>query len=124
MKTALEAGSNVWNGGFFYGTPERNSLTLLRKYFDKYPEDADKVIINIKGGARPHYQFDGSPEFVTQNVKECVEQLGPKAKIDMWECGRIDKNVPVATSIAAIKKLADDGLIGSVSRGAPLLLPC
>ena len=39
MKTALDAGCNFWNGGEVYGTPEYNSLHLLKAYFTKYPED-------------------------------------------------------------------------------------
>jgi pyridoxine 4-dehydrogenase len=49
MKASLEAGCNFWNGGEFYGPPERNSLQLLNKYFTKYPEDAEKVVLSIKG---------------------------------------------------------------------------
>lgn len=49
MKTALAQGCNLWNGGEFYGPPEHNSLTLLNTYFTKYPEDADKIVLTIKG---------------------------------------------------------------------------
>lgn len=49
MKAALEAGANFWNCGEFYGPPDRNSLHLLNKYFTKYPEDADKLVLSIKG---------------------------------------------------------------------------
>jgi len=45
MKTALEIGCTCWNSGEFYGTPEPTlNLDLLKRYFDKYPEDAPKVI--------------------------------------------------------------------------------
>ena len=44
MKTALDNGANFWNGGELYGTPERNSLHLLREYFEKHPGDAKKVV--------------------------------------------------------------------------------
>lgn len=52
MKAALARGCNFWNGGVFYGTPEHNSLTLLNKYFTKYPEDAAKVVLSIKGALK------------------------------------------------------------------------
>lgn len=61
MRTALENNCNLWNGGDFYGPPENNSLTLLKKYYEKYPEDADKVVLNIKSGVRPGLKPDGSP---------------------------------------------------------------
>ncbi len=49
MKASLAAGCNFWNAGEFYGTESYNSLHLLNKYFTKYPEDADKVVLSIKG---------------------------------------------------------------------------
>ena len=39
MKTALHHGANFWNGGEIYGNAERNSLHLLKEYFEKYPGD-------------------------------------------------------------------------------------
>ena len=63
MSAALAAGANFWNGGEFYGSPERNSLHLLAEYFDKYPEAAEKVVLSIKGGVVPGtFQPDGSAE--------------------------------------------------------------
>lgn len=64
MKASLAAGCNFWNAGTwhrpqelqmarlirkgeFYGTPENNSLTLMNKYFTKYPEDAEKVVLSV-----------------------------------------------------------------------------
>lgn len=62
MHVALTSGCNLWNGGEIYGTPDYNSLTLLNKYYTLYPEDADKVVLNIKGATRPGLQPDGSSE--------------------------------------------------------------
>ena len=61
MRAALAGGANLWNAGQFYGTPERNSCHLLNEYFTKYPEDAEKVVLNIKGGMVPGQpKVDGS----------------------------------------------------------------
>jgi aryl-alcohol dehydrogenase-like predicted oxidoreductase len=49
MRASLAAGCNFWNAGEFYGTESYNSLHLLNKYFTKYPEDADKVVLSVKG---------------------------------------------------------------------------
>ena len=49
MKASLAAGCNFWNAGEFYGTESYNSLHLHNKYFTKYPEDADKVVLSVKG---------------------------------------------------------------------------
>ncbi|KFZ21496.1 hypothetical protein V502_02929 [Pseudogymnoascus sp. VKM F-4520 (FW-2644)] len=47
MRAALANGSNFWNAGEFYGPPDFNSLTLLEKYFTKYPEDANEVLLSV-----------------------------------------------------------------------------
>jgi hypothetical protein len=38
LRTAVTAGCTFLNGGEFYGTSEPNSLTLLNKYYAKYPD--------------------------------------------------------------------------------------
>src|SRR4051794_34627634 len=70
MKAALEAGCNLWSGAEYYGTPEYNSLHLVHAYFTKYPEDADKVVLSIKGGYKNRVP-DGSPEYLRQSVDNC-----------------------------------------------------
>ena len=49
MRAAIESGMTFWNGGDHYGTPERNSQTLLANYLRQYPEDADKIVLSVKG---------------------------------------------------------------------------
>lgn len=115
MRAALSAGCNLWDGGEFYGTPERNSLTLLEKYFTRYPEDAEKVILNIKGALRPDMTPDGSPSFVRQSVEHCLEMLDGKGRIDMFECARKDPNTPLETTMATLEELKKEGKIGGVA---------
>lgn len=59
-------------------TPEHNSLTLLNKYFEKYPEDADKVVLNVKGGTRPGLKPDGSAAYMRESVENCLRMLGSR----------------------------------------------
>lgn len=105
MHAALSQNCNLWDGGEFYGpSPEINSLTLLRKYFDKYPEDAAKVVLNIKGALRPGMIPDGSPEFVRQSVDRCIKMLGDTAKINMFECACRDPNVRLEITLATLRE--------------------
>jgi pyridoxine 4-dehydrogenase len=113
MRAALAANSNMWNGGEFYGTPRHNSLTLLKNYYAKYPEDAEKVVLNIKRGARPNLQPDGSPEFVRESVEKCLGMLGGRGRIDMFECARKDPEVPLEKTLGVLK----DGGRGEDWRG-------
>lgn len=115
MRAALASGCNLWNGGEFYGTPESNSLTLLKRYYTQYPEDADKVVLNIKGATRPGLQPDGSPEFVRQSVENCLKMLGERGRIDMFECARRDPKVPLEQTLGALAELVDEGKIGGVA---------
>ena len=61
---------NAWNGGEFYGNPDYNSLVLVERYLEKYPEDADKIVLSIKGGMNPAtHKSDGSPGKFEQTWK-------------------------------------------------------
>lgn len=115
MRVALASGCNFWNGGEFYGTPESNSLTLLRKYYSLYPEDADRVVLNIKGAMRPGRIPDGSPEYLRESVENCLKMLGEKGRIDMFECARRDPKVPLEKTLGTLVELVDEGKIGGIA---------
>lgn len=116
MKAALDGGSNFWNGGELYGTPELNSLHLLRDYFTKYPDDADKVVISIKGGMKPGaLEPDGSRENVQRSINECLRVLDGKKSLDIFECARVDKKVPIEDTISYIAEFVKAGKLGGIS---------
>lgn len=115
MKAALNTGANFWNGGEFYGPPTSNSLQLLNRYFTKYPEDAEKVLLNIKGGITPELRPDGSEEGVRRSVDNCLKLLGGKKTLDIFECARVDPNTPIETTIAALAALVREGKIKGIS---------
>ncbi|OBT56318.1 hypothetical protein VE04_02843 [Pseudogymnoascus sp. 24MN13] len=114
MRAALANGSNFWNAGEFYGSPDFNSLTLLEKYFTKYPEDADEVLLSVKGGLKD-WQPDGSPENVRSSVDNCLKLLNGKKKIDMFKCARVDKNFPIETTLKVLdEEYVKTGKIGGI----------
>jgi pyridoxine 4-dehydrogenase len=117
MKTALSLGQTVWNGGEFYGTPEKNSLHILKAYFEKYPEDAAKVEINIKGCADPvKLMPDGSREGVRRSVETCVGILPTSVKkIDIFEPARVDPNTPIEETVKYLQECVDEGLIAGIA---------
>ena len=117
MRAAIKKGSTCWNGGEFYGPTEANSLVLLNKYFEKYPEDADKVTLNIKGGANPTtHQVDASPENTRRSLDDCIAQLGTRKKIDMFEFGRRDPNFPLNEVFGLIEKeYVQTGKVGGIA---------
>lgn len=117
MRTALQNGCNFWNGGEFYGVPEYNSLVLLERYFEKYPEDADKVILSVKGaaGARLEKGADGSPEEIRRSLDAILSQLNGRKKLDLFECARRDPNADMKATFAEMQKYIDAGKLGGVS---------
>ncbi|KAL1721776.1 NADP-dependent oxidoreductase domain-containing protein [Schizophyllum commune] len=108
MKTALEAGCNFWNGGEVYGTPEYNSLHLLKAYFTKYPEDVDRVVISIKAG----FPLDGTREGVRRVATRCAKVLEGIKLIDVFECPRKDPKTDIEETAAAMAELVKEGIIG------------
>ncbi|KAF1966561.1 aldo/keto reductase [Bimuria novae-zelandiae CBS 107.79] len=116
LKTALDNGVNLWNGADFYGPPDNNSLTLLEKYFAKYPEDADKVVISIKGAAGPQDMTpDGSPDAVRASVDNCIKLLNGRKKIDLFQPDRIDPKTPLEVTLGVLdKEYVQTGKIGGI----------
>ncbi|KAK5044555.1 hypothetical protein LTR84_010679 [Exophiala bonariae] len=115
MNTALSCGANFWNGGEFYGTPERNSLHLVAEYFTKYPENASKVLLSIKGGLKPGTQIpDGTEAGLRRSVDECNRVLAGTKKVDIFACARVDTNVPIEDVVTVLGQLVQEGKIGGI----------
>lgn len=115
MKSALTHGATLWNGGEIYGTPELNSLHILRDYFTKYPADADKVVISIKGGCKPGVPFpDGSKANIQRSIEECLRVLDGKKKLDIFECARVDPNTPIEDTVGYIAEYVKQGKVGGI----------
>jgi pyridoxine 4-dehydrogenase len=115
MKRALELGATFWNGGEFYGPPHSNSLHLLEYYFRKYPEDADKVTLSIKGcfsltAGGP----DNSPEGVRKSVDNCLSILQGRVPIHIFEPARIDPKTPIEETIKTLAEYVKQGKIGGI----------
>lgn len=117
MRAALKSGANFWNGGVFYGPHDYNSLVLLERYFKKYPEDADKVVISIKGGMNAHGTgADGSPENTRRALDDCLAQLKGRKKLDIFEFARRDQNVPMEVTFKVLEdEYIKTGKLGGIS---------
>lgn len=116
MKTAFNQGATFWNGGELYGTAEYNSLHLLNRYFTKYPADADKVVLSIKGGIELKTMApDGSREGVRRSVDNVLKLLDGTKSLDVFECARVDPNTPIETTIAALAEYVREGKIKGIS---------
>ncbi|KAF2156284.1 Aldo/keto reductase [Myriangium duriaei CBS 260.36] len=116
MAEAYKQGVDLWNGGEFYGSPEHNSLHLLNQYFTEHPEQADKVIISIKGGNKPGTrEFDGGAENIRRSIDECLRVLDGKKFLDIYEAARVDPKLPIEHTIETIAEYVKVGKIGGIS---------
>ncbi|KAG8421081.1 hypothetical protein J3458_002987 [Metarhizium acridum] len=116
LKAALESGLTLWNGAEFYGTPDCNSMTLMKAYFTKYPEDADKVTLVIKGSMDiTTHKLDGSPEGTRRSLDNIIKQLGGTKKLDGFAPSRRDPNTPLEVTFGVIQKeYINTGKLGAV----------
>ncbi|KAG6294633.1 hypothetical protein E4U45_006313 [Claviceps purpurea] len=116
MKAAVESGLTLWNGGEFYGTPECNSMTLVKAYFARYPDDADKVTLVIKGGLHlDSLKPDSSPEGTRRSLDNILLGLDGVKKLDGYAPARRDPSTPLADTFGVIQKeYIDTGKLGAV----------
>ena len=104
LNAALENGSTFWNGATFYTSSreEMTNLSLLKRYFEKYPENASKVTLSIKGGFTPFYNFvtgaDSSVDALRKELIQANKTLGPNKKIDIFQPARRDPKVSYPVS--------------------------
>ena len=90
---------------------------LLERYFEKYPEDANKVVISIKGGANlKTLQPDASPENTRRSLDDSIAQLKGRKQIDLFEFGRRDPTVSMEATFNLIdKEYVQTGKIRGIS---------
>ncbi|KAL7621044.1 hypothetical protein AAE478_008356 [Parahypoxylon ruwenzoriense] len=116
MKAAIANGATFWSTAEFYGTAEPTAgLSLLRRYFEKNPDDASKVTLFVKGCADLKTLYPtNSRAGVRASAENCISALGGAKKIDVFGPTRIDPSVPLEETVGELKALVDEGKIGGV----------
>ncbi|EWC48457.1 hypothetical protein DRE_02226 [Drechslerella stenobrocha 248] len=116
IHTAIANGTNLLNSADFYGTQDPyDNLHLLNRYFTKYPADAAKVVLSIKGGVIPHQlKPDGSPENIRRSIDNILEKLDGKAKLDVFTVARVDRTVDIEDTWRTVKEYIDAGKVGGL----------
>ncbi|QRV86075.1 aldo/keto reductase family protein [Ceratobasidium sp. AG-Ba] len=123
IKAGIEAappGVKVFlNSAEFYGPSEDRTanLTLLNNFFTKYPEYAERTVLSVKGAlsiGSAGFEVDASEAGIERSIKNIAEKLGPNKKIDVFECARVDPNVPVEITMKALNKQVESGNIGAI----------
>jgi pyridoxine 4-dehydrogenase len=87
----------------------------LKYYFQKYPEDASKVVLCIKGGftGLPNGP-NNTPEGIRASVDDALKVLDGTKAIDVFECARVDPQVPIETTVKVLAELVKEGKIHGI----------
>ncbi|KAL5524939.1 hypothetical protein ACEPAF_8808 [Sanghuangporus sanghuang] len=115
IKTSLDSvppGTKmVLNSGEFYGSnPCEANLELLARFFEKYPNYAEKAFLSVKGGIDMERRApDSSPENLKRSVDNILAKLRGTKKLDLFECARVDKNYPIEDTIKALSGFVAEG---------------
>jgi pyridoxine 4-dehydrogenase len=132
MRASLEAGCRLWDAGQFYGPSEdpHANLKLIKRYFDKYPEDKEKVVLCVKGGIKIFGEggyaekgFGGmAPVTDVQTLRETLKQIRSELgsdeggkEVDLWEPARFPKAMGVEEAVKMYVTLRDEGLFKHLS---------
>jgi pyridoxine 4-dehydrogenase len=117
LRAALESGCTFWNAGEHYGTRDWNTQTLLAQYFKRYPEDADRVVLSVKGAFNfATMQPDGSPESIKRSIDKILQDLDGTKKIDVFECARVDPYTPLEVTLNYLNaEYVSKGIIGGIA---------
>ncbi|KAG8985723.1 hypothetical protein FRB95_002317 [Tulasnella sp. JGI-2019a] len=99
------------NSAEFYGWGLGTAnLELLARFFTKYPELTNRMVLSVKGGMKlGTLVVDGSPENLRRSVDACNAALDGKKRIDIFACARVDKAIPIEEEIRALKALVEEG---------------
>jgi len=91
------------------------STGLLERYFAKYPQDADQVVLSIKGGLKDMHP-DGSPENIRKSMENCLKLLRGRKSIDIFEMARVDKNTPLEVTLKTLEdEYVKTGKLGGIA---------
>ncbi|KAI0060339.1 aldo/keto reductase [Artomyces pyxidatus] len=102
----------ILNSGEFYATGYGpGNFELISRFFEQYPNYADRAFLSVKGGHQPYKLFpaDSSPENLRRSVDQCNSSLRGKKVIDLFQCARVDPNYPIEDTIKILKGFVDEG---------------
>ncbi|KAI0328559.1 aldo/keto reductase [Cubamyces sp. BRFM 1775] len=99
------------NSGEFYGPNQSTAnLELLARFYEKYPEYAERTFLSVKGGTKAGALIpDASPENLRRSVDAINAALRGTKRMDLFECARVAKNASVEDAIKTLVELKNEG---------------
>jgi len=112
LRRAVDLGVNFIDTADSYGPDV--SEQLIAEELHPYPED---LVIATKGGFIRHGPGSWHADCHPERLKQCCEGSLRRLKldrIDVYQLHTVDRNVPFADSVGALKELRDEGKIRHV----------
>jgi pyridoxine 4-dehydrogenase len=99
------------NSGEFYGQGLTvANLELVARFFEKYPEYADRTFLSVKGGLIPgELGVDGSRENLRRSVDNILKALRETKKLDLFQSARRDPNYEIEHYAEVFNEMVKEG---------------
>jgi len=99
------------NSAEFYGPGlSTANLELLARFFDEYPEYADRTFLSVKGGFVPgQLVADGSEENLHRSVRAILKALRGTKRLDLFVPARLDTNYTIEHYARVLNEMVKEG---------------
>ncbi|KAH9997726.1 aldo/keto reductase [Russula compacta] len=109
---AIKAGSMLClRAGEFYGQGLTiANLELVARFFEKYPEYADRTFLSVKGGLTPGRPApDGSRENLRRSVDTILKALRGTKRLDLFQPARRDSKYEIEQYAEVLNEMVKEG---------------
>ena len=87
-----------------------SNLELVSRFFEKYPEYADRAFLSVKGGLVPgQLAADGSRENLRRSVDDINKALRGKKRLDLFQPSRRDPNYEIEHYAEVLNEMLKEG---------------
>jgi pyridoxine 4-dehydrogenase len=101
---------SIFSGEFYGQGATIANLELVARFFEKYPEYADRTFLSVKGGTLPgQLASDGSRENLRRSVDAILKALRGTKKLDLFEPARRDPNYEIEHYAEVLNELVKEG---------------
>ncbi len=86
------------------------NLELVARFFEKYPEYADRTFLSVKGGMVPGGLIpDGSRESLRRSVDTILKVLRGTKRLDLFQPARRDPNYEIEHYAEVLNEMVQEG---------------
>lgn len=97
-------------GEFYAQGFSTGNLELLARFFEKYPEYADRAFLSVKGGLVPNgLTPDGSRENLRRSVDTILKALRGTKRLDLFQPARRDSKYEVEHYAEVLNEMVQEG---------------